>query len=248
LGGFGSFPICPAREAHSVKGGPPSNRKGKAVPHPAGAPPTRGNPVSERPRRCTTSASAPCSGSKYKSSVDSRSSWRRALASCAVTDPAPLAFRQEFGRPAPLKGPLATRLSQEFSPGRGASRAPRGGRNYSSRSGPTGDAAHQASGRRSGQGSLRHIYARSADALGMEMPVAPPCRHQGRRAAADLAPVPLLRRSDQSLSPHIDQHVFQSLHFFESTAGAERHAGQRVVRDRNRQSRSVPQYQIEIAE
>jgi hypothetical protein len=44
-------------------------------------------------------------------------------------------------------------------------------------------------------------------------------------AAAHLAAVLLLRRSDQRLSPHFDQHVFQRLHLFEDTAGAERHAG-----------------------
>src|SRR5258708_31525790 len=45
-----------------------------------------------------------------------------------------------------------------------------------------------------------------------------------------------------SYSVHADQNVAQRPHLFEATAGAERHAGQRIVGHRHRQAGGVPQH------
>src|SRR3546814_10537933 len=47
---------------------------------------------------------------------------------------------------------------------------------------------------------------------------------------------------------HGDQHVLQDLHFLQAAAGAERHAGERVVGDGNRQAGGSPKHVVHVAE
>src|SRR5437763_9092450 len=48
--------------------------------------------------------------------------------------------------------------------------------------------------------------------------------------------------------PRVDQHILQGFHLFEGAPRAERDATERVVGDRDRETRGMPYHEVEVGE